>query len=37
MRKFKKNLFAVIAAVSLVANTGYVANTTDVFERSNLE
>lgn len=33
MRKFKKNLFAVIAAVSLVANTGYVANTTDVYAK----
>lgn len=37
MRKFKKNLFAVIAAVSLVANTGYVSNVTDVYAQEAAE
>ena len=33
MRKFKKNLFALVAAMSLVVNSGYVANTTDVYAK----
>ena len=33
MRKFKKNLFALVAAMSLVVNSGYVANTTEVYAK----